>query len=212
MLYLYLDESGDLGFDFFGKKPSNFFTITILAVKGIENNRALLKAVKKTIWNQLPVKQAELKGTKDSIRVKKYFYKQVSSVPFDIYAVSLNKRRVYDNLIEQKDRVYNFVAKNVLDKIPVEEASTRVEVIIDKSKSKKEIVEFNKYIISNVKGRIDPQVPLDIWHRRSHENKGLQAVDSFSWGLFRKHERKDREWYDVFREKVRYDSVYLPEK
>jgi hypothetical protein len=25
MLYLYLDESGDLGFDFFGRKPSKYF-------------------------------------------------------------------------------------------------------------------------------------------------------------------------------------------
>lgn len=40
MLYLYLDESGDLGFDFFAKKPSRFFTVTILAIKGVENNRA----------------------------------------------------------------------------------------------------------------------------------------------------------------------------
>jgi len=151
MLYLYLDESGDLGFDFFAKKPSSFFTITILAVKGVENNRALLKAVKKTVRSKLPRKQVELKGTKDSIRAKKYFYEQVSAIPFGIYSISLNKRRVYDDLAKQKDKVYNFVAKNVLDRIPVEDASARVEVIIDKSKSKKEIMEFNKYIISNVR-------------------------------------------------------------
>ncbi len=34
MWYLYLDESGDLGFDFVNKKPSKFFTITILVIKG----------------------------------------------------------------------------------------------------------------------------------------------------------------------------------
>ncbi len=38
MLYLYLDESGDLGFDFFTKKPSKFFTITIMMMKEIEDN------------------------------------------------------------------------------------------------------------------------------------------------------------------------------
>jgi len=37
-----------------------------------------------------------------------------------------------------------------------EKASTRIEVIIDKSKSKKEIREFNEYIIRHPKGRIDP--------------------------------------------------------
>lgn len=48
MLYLYLDESGDLGFDFVNKKPSKFFTVTILAIRGPENNRLLIKAVKKS--------------------------------------------------------------------------------------------------------------------------------------------------------------------
>ena len=49
MWYLYLDESGDLGFDFVNKKPSKFFTIAILAVKGVENNRRLIKGVKVTL-------------------------------------------------------------------------------------------------------------------------------------------------------------------
>ncbi|MEW6618278.1 MAG: DUF3800 domain-containing protein [bacterium] len=49
MLYLYLDESGDLGFDFVNKRPSKYFTIAILVVKGYEENRLLLKVVKKTL-------------------------------------------------------------------------------------------------------------------------------------------------------------------
>jgi len=212
MLYIYLDESGDLGFDFFAKKPSKYFTVTILSVSGIENNRRLIKAVRKTIRRKLPQRQSELKGVKDSIRIKEYFYRQVSALPFNIYAVTLNKRRVYDSLAQQKDRVYNFIARNVLDRIPVENASTRIQVIIDKSKSKKESIEFNDYIIRHLKGRIDPQVPLDIYHWPSHQNMGLQAVDMFSWGIFRKYEKRNYEWYNIFKEKVKYDSIYLPKK
>jgi len=63
--FLYLDESGDLGFDFVNKKPSKFFTVTILAIKGPENNRLLIKAVKKTLrrkLNRRKVAAEELKG------------------------------------------------------------------------------------------------------------------------------------------------------
>ena len=49
MWYLYLDESGDLGFDFVNKKPSKYFTVAILLVKGGADNLRLLKAVKKTV-------------------------------------------------------------------------------------------------------------------------------------------------------------------
>lgn len=212
MLYLYLDESGDLGFDFFAKRPSKFFTVTILTVSGIKNNRRLINAVKKTIKRKLPKGQVEMKGVKDSIGVKDYFYKQVSTIPFDLYSLTLNKRRVYDSLAKQKDRVYNFIARNALERIPIEKASTRIEVIIDKSKSKNEIREFNEYIIRHIKGRIEPRIPLDIYHWTSHENMGLQAVDTFSWGIFRKYEKKDYKWFNVFKRNVIYDTIYLPEK
>lgn len=73
MLYIYLDESGDLGFDFFAKKPSRFFTVTILAVQGVENNRALLNAVKKTLRRKFSRNHlTELKGSHTSIDIKKY--------------------------------------------------------------------------------------------------------------------------------------------
>ena len=119
MLYLYLDESGDLGFDFFSKKPSKWFTIAILAIRGVNNNRVLLKSVRKTIRRKLCKKSLqELKGSHSTIEVKRYFYNLVSSVPFDIYALTLNKKRVYNELTQKKDRVYNFIARNVLDRIP----------------------------------------------------------------------------------------------
>ena len=118
MWFLYLDESGDLGFDFFTKHPSHFLTVCILAVQGV-----------------------------------------VANVPFEVYAMTLNKRRVYDELAQRKDRVYHFIARQVLDRIPVEDATTRVQLIIDRSKSKREIADFNSYITRQLQGRLDPRVP-----------------------------------------------------
>lgn len=116
MWFLYLDESGDLGFDFFTRRPSTFFTVCILAVQGVEHNRRILSAVKKTIRRKLSRSvRPELKGAHTSLEVKKHFYKQVAGVPFDIYAMTLNKRRVYDELTRRKDRVYNFIARQVLE-------------------------------------------------------------------------------------------------
>ena len=98
-----------------------------------------------------------------------------------------------------------------MDKIPFEKAITRVQLIVDKSKSKPEVEEFNSYIMRALKGRLDPKVPLDIYHYLSHENLGLQAVDIFCWGIFRKYEKKDSEWFEIFRQnKVRYEDLYLP--
>ncbi|MFZ2975470.1 MAG: DUF3800 domain-containing protein [Candidatus Moraniibacteriota bacterium] len=210
MWNLYLDESGDLGFDFVNKKPSKFFTITVLAVRG-ENQKKLAKAVKITLRRKFRKKQKvdELKGSKCSFAIKKYFYKQSKDVKFALYAITLNKIRVFDRLREDKERVYNYVTRLVLDQIPFHNADTQVEIVIDRSKTKKNIAEFNSYIIRQIKSKFDPKVPLNVHHYNSKQDFCLQAVDVFCWGIFRKYENQDQEWLEVFKEKVVYDKQYL---
>lgn len=208
MWYLYLDESGDLGFDFVNKKPSKYFTITVLAINGTDTNRNLIKAVRQVSRRKLP-KGRELKGAFTDISVKEYFYKLVKPIKFGVYALTLNKKRVFEKLTEDKARVYNYIARLLLEKIPYEKATNRVELIIDRSKSKPEIRNFNEYIFNQLKSRLNPQVPLDIFHYISNDNYGLQAVDLFSWGIFRQYEKKDKKWSDIFRSKVVFDDVYL---
>jgi hypothetical protein len=100
----------------------------------------------------------------------------------------------------------------VLKKIPLENASLKVELTIDKSKSKPEIVEFNSYIRRELESKIDPTVPLNIYHVDSNEHGGLQAVDMFSYAVFEKYERRRTKWFDIIKGKLRYVSVYLPDK
>jgi len=210
MWYLYLDESGDLGFDFVNKKPSKFFTVAILVVRG-ENNRKLVKAVRITLRRKFKNKKKveELKGSKCPLVIKKYFYRQVKDIKFALYSITLNKIRVYERLRKDKERVYNFMARHVLDQIPFDNANLRVKIIIDKSKTKKNIFEFNQYILRQIKSKFDPKVPLDIYHYDSKQNLGLQAVDLFCWGIFRKYERGDKEWFNIFKDKIVYDQQYL---
>lgn len=216
MLYLYLDESGDLGFDFVTKKPSKFFTMTVLVLKGQDKNRILINAVKHTLKRKLRKKKllktsgCELKGSNVSIEVKKYFYEQIKGVDFKLYALTLNKKRVYQALMKEKERIYNYIARLILDKIDFNCAEIRVNLILDKSKGKSEIADFNSYVFRQIQAKIDPKIPLDIVHALSHENLGLQAVDLFSWGIFRKYERKDVEWFKIFSAKMSYNDVYLP--
>jgi len=219
MKYLYLDESGDLGFDFVNKKPSKYFTIAILVVNGQSENRRLIKGVEKTLARKLNPRGKrerivhELKGTGTGIDIKKYFYQQIQDIDFCIYALTLNKRRVYESLADDKERVYNFIARQVVDKIPLgQNNETRIEFILDRCKTKPEIEGFNRYIRNQLQSCIDPKIPLDIFHHASHENRVLQVCDMFCWGIFQKHERGREDWYAVFNGKIRYDGIYLPEK
>jgi len=209
MLYLYLDESGDLGFDFAHKIPSKYFTIMIMSVSGDKNRKHIAKAVKRTLKNKLNGAVNELKGSKQSLKIKKYFYSHIKATPFELYALTLNKSMAYNYRIKNKDRVYNFIIRRLLDVIPFTDASTRINLIIDRSKSKEGISEFNKYIVSQLSGKLEPKIPLNIDHHLSHEDLPLQAVDLFSWGVFQKYENNKMEWFDTFKDKIKYDDIYL---
>ena len=197
MLYLYLDESGDLGFDFVNKKPSAFFTICVLAVKGRENDRALANIVRAVTRRKLlhnsTKDTSELKGSRTPIEIKKFFYKKAYEVDFKLYAGTLNKKRAYAHLAKDKERIYNYIARLTLEGVDFKEAAVRVIITIDKSKARPEIQRFNNYILNQIKAYLDPLVPLEIFHALSDQTPILQATDMFAWGIFRKYEKGDCE-------------------
>ena len=216
--FLYLDESGDLGFNPDKPGRSRHFTICILAVSTTTRNRTVASAVKKTLARKLNPKRKrrrvvkEIKANATNFEVKEYFFRQLSGVRFGLFALTLNKDRLYPELQSQKDRTYNYLARLILDHLPLENASDAVNLVLDKRKNRKERQEFNAYIQRELANRLPPKVRLRITHEDSANNHCLQAADLFCWGIFRKYEREDTGWYDVFQGKVRYDSVYLPPK
>lgn len=215
MWYLFLDESGDLGFDFVNKKPSDFFTIYLLATSDPNSYRTIRRAIKTTLRrkvnkNKPPNKrQTELKGSVSSFAVKKYFFDKIISCRFGLYAITINKRESLWQLVYDKPRVYNYIAREILEKIPFHLASDRVQLVVDKSKGKHEIIEFNNYITQQLQGKLNPNIPLNIDHLTGQEELALQVADLFAWGIFRKYESKDTTWFDYFKGKLIYEKVIL---
>lgn len=213
MWYLYLDESGDLGFDFVNKKPSQFFTITILLIQGTSNNRRLISAVKKVIRRKLTRKRRrddakELKGSGKNPRVKEYFYNHLKSLNFELFAISLNKYETRVENLKEKNQLYNYMASLVLEKAKLENATATIELIVDKSKRKADIQKFNQHLFRELSDRIRPTVRFTIEHMNSAESKALQAVDMFCWGIFQKYEHQELKWIEMFKEKIVYEGKY----
>ena len=217
-MIIYLDESGDLGFDFNTKRPSKKFVITILVCGRSARTKGFKTAVDRTLRNKLNRKKIggrivqELKGTGTTLPIKKYFYRHAPQGGWKLYAVALNKQRVYEYLQTKqgKKKLYNYIARFLLQKIDLSQAGPAVTLVVDKSKNKDEIADFNEYVSNQLEALLLLDVPLNIYHERSQENAGLQAVDLFCWGIYRKYEHGDRAWYDVFGEKIMFETEYLP--
>ncbi len=181
MWYLYLDESGDFGFDFVTKNPSTHFTVTAVLLKSHQANRALQKAVSVTLGRKLKG-TSELKGSKLALTYKEYFYKHAKAVPFEIYSITLNKINAQEAFYRNQERLYNYMANKVLDGIPFEQARGQMTIVFDRCKSKPQIAACNRYLSAQLQGRLDPKVALDMDHLDSHASKNLQACDLFCQG------------------------------
>jgi hypothetical protein len=215
MLHIYLDESGDLGLNLEKQSATKYFVVSILVVKGFENNRLLINAVKKTIKRKLNPKNkrkrivAELKGTKINLEIKKYFYNQLENIEFDIYSIVV-KKDYLKTMRSTQTRLYNYISRTVLNGIDFNPAESAVHLIVDKSKTRPEIKKFNDYIKNALEGKIKPSVQFHIRHMESFASHGLQAADLFCHGIFERYERNADSWYKEFEGRIK-TLLLLPE-
>lgn len=217
-MYIYLDESGDLGFDFSKAKTSQYFVITILVCHHKQVVDGITTAVKRTLKNKLNHKKqnkrvvTELKGSETTLIVKEYFARHLPGDGWDVYSVTLNKARVEPHLQTKvgKKKLYNYLARFIIEKIPFADDLPWVNLIVDRCKNNEEIKDFNSYVENQLNALLPLNCKLMIDHLASHENAGLQAVDLFCWGIARKDAHKDTDWFASYCDKVRFDTIYLP--
>jgi hypothetical protein len=215
-MYLYLDESGDLGFDPAKKGRSKKFVITVLACRSEAARRSIRRAVRHTLdcfsGSGDNIAPRELKGTKTSMEVKKHFYERIHSHDWTLFALILDKGRMTVDLHggHDKNKLYNHLSHLLMEKVallmrtPVEP----VNLIVDRSKNQYEIREFNEYLGGRLQAQLPRGVPLHIHHIDSAASFALQAADMFCFGIFRKYEFDDPEWYMVFQSKIKYEREY----
>ncbi|MGH7492820.1 MAG: DUF3800 domain-containing protein [bacterium] len=217
MFYLFLDESGDLGFDFDKVGTTRHFVVTVLLLTSTVAMRAMERAVERTIKTKISRNRAdrsglELKGAKTDLKVKQYFFQQCANVDFEICTVILDKSILSGPLTERKSPLYNFLARQAVEEVPWPQAQTRILISIDKSQAPHEIQALNRSLVAQLQGKISPNLPLEIFHMISHDSRCLQAADLFSWGIFRKHEVNDSEWYDLYAGKIRSEVKFSSTK
>ncbi len=216
-MIIYLDESGDLGFNFSKPKTSRKFVITLLVCDGADSAEGFRKAARRTLKNKLNHKKRnsrvipELKGTGTTLTIKQYFYRQVPANGWRIYTVALNKVRVEENLQTKygKKKLYNFLARFIIEQVDLNNAAPAVTLVMDRCKNKEEIKDFNGYVANQLESLLPLNVPLNIYHESSQENAGLQAVDLFCWGIYRKYEALDLEWYQLYQGNIVFETEYL---
>jgi len=215
IVIIFIDESGDLGFDLHNTKASHHFLITLLVCRDLTTLRSVKQAVVKTLRNKVNYNSKkiknELKATNTTLMTKKYFMSQLDRVDgLSIHSIILDKfnQGITAPLLGGADMLYNLLVQAGLEAIEYGEVNSYIHVILDRSKNNDNAKIFNQMILKFLQSRLSSKVKITIEHLRSHEHYGLQAVDLFAGGIFRLYEHKNSDWYKYFLKYIASEDMY----
>lgn len=213
MAYIFLDESGDLGFDFQKKGTSTFFVVTLLFVE--QTKKPIEKLVKKThaeLKKKIKRRVSVLHAVNEKPITRQRLLKRLIENDCLIMAIYLNKKKVFTKLQDEKQVLYNYVTNILLDRVytrKVVPIDKEIELIASRRETNKFLNEnFRDYLKRQVKNNHKGTMKVSI--RTPHEEKCLQAVDFISWAIFRKLEKGDDAYYNIIKGKIIEESPLFP--
>ncbi len=206
MAYIFMDESGDLGFNFKKKKTSQYFIVTFIFTR---DKRSLEKIVKKIfksftkneIKNHDGVLHAYKESPKTRQKLLNMFHEKKDA---DIITIYLNKKKVYTKLHDEKHVLYNYVTNILLDRvctkkiIPIDK---KITVIASRRETNKYLNNnFSSYIKDRAKN--NHKLDIEIVILSPSQEKSLQIADMISWAIFRKYEHGDETYYNLIKHEI----------
>lgn len=192
MAYVFLDESGDLGFDFRKKGTSRYFVIAALFCRHKRPVERAVIDVHRSLRKKYRVMSGVLHaaGEEEATRVR--LCKKLAERDVRLMTVYVDKRQVFARLREEKHVLYNYVANILLGRLVTWRVARRgedVELIVARRETSSFLNDNFKAYLSDQSSSRGPQLRVRICS--PHEEKGLQAVDMACWAMFRKYELDD---------------------
>ena len=194
--YIYIDESGDLGTK---KGSSRFLILTALMVDKPEELDRIIKNMRRNKFKKELKKAMEIKANKSSKEMICHMLKRLNEIKnAKIFYMVLEKKKIISEyLVNNKHKLYNYVAGKLAKQIPIHDMD--VEIRIDKSKGKQLLQQdFNNYLLKILKEK-ENLGEIKIYHSYSHSWSGLQFADILAWSCFQKFEHNNNAFIDLIK-------------
>lgn len=213
MAYIFMDESGDLGFDSTKSKTSKYFVITFLFT---QEKKPLEKVIKKVFSSFSKTELKHHSGTlhcyKEKPATRQKVLQSLAAKDVSVITILLNKSKVYTRLHDEKHFLYNYVTNILLDRICTKKIiplDGPVRLVAAKRETNRFLNEnFKDYLCVQARDNHKVQLEVDICHPSGE--KSLQLVDFACWAVFRKYEHGDDTYYALIKEKIAEENPLFP--
>ncbi|HME52561.1 MAG TPA: DUF3800 domain-containing protein [Candidatus Lokiarchaeia archaeon] len=187
MQYIFVDESGDLGFT---KKSSRFFVMAALITFDKNQLVHIIKNMRRRFFKKELSSIFEIKANHSSESMKRHMINKLNTLS-DARALFL----ILDKRKASKTRSIHEIYKRMFSKLSeLFESSQSIEIEIDRVFTKKIFErDFKKLFTISENSNAIKRVNQGL----SHESAGLQFADLLAWVGFRKFEFKDAVLHDL---------------
>lgn len=210
MAHIFLDESGDLGFDFEKKKTSKFFIVTVLFVEQKRPVEKLIRKVHSGLRKKYKMRTSVLHAAKEEPVNITRICRGLADKHCKLMTIYLDKSKVYTNLRDEKHVLYNYIVNILLDRIMNRRLVSKKDGVVLVASRR----ETNKFLNQNFRDYLRRQVKSN--HGRTEfkveiktpaEEKCLQAADIASWAIFRKYEYGDDSYYQMLKPIIAEENI-----
>lgn len=209
MAYIFLDESGDLGFNFKKKRTSKFFVVTVLFVEQKRPIEKLIRKVHAGLRKKYKVRTSALHATKEeSVNITRVCRGLVDK-HCKLMTIYLDKSKIYTRLRDEKHVLYNYIVNILLDRIMSRRLVSKKDGVVLVASRR----ETNKFLNENFRDYLSRQVEnnhgtkFKVEIKTPAEEKCLQAVDIVSWSIFKKYEYGDASYYQTLKPIIVEENV-----
>jgi len=200
MTYIYLDESGDMGFDFAKSSTSSYFSIAFLI---LHEQRPVISLVKR-VFTSLPkavVRRSNgmLHSYYEKPITRERLLRGLAKKDIKIASMRLNKRKVL--LTEHQSELYANIVITLINRLYKDGIiNDREDITLVASRmhtSKSLNTKFDENVTTQTTGK-----KFSVNIVKPSDDKCLQAVDFVSWALWQKYENCDKSYSDIISDRI----------
>jgi len=202
--FIYLDESGDLGFN---KGSSKYFVISFITMNA-KTNLILKRKIKKVKKKHKIGKDIEIKGNKSNHSLRTDVLKEIYSLPIEIYSITVKKQGINKALRKDTNIFYNYMVNLILvpyiEQSKISNLCLIADLRINKVSKGMRFGDYLKYKLFFENNLY--KIKLDIQYLDSLTSYGLQAVDFVANSIFKNYEQTNDIYYEALKRKIIKDK------
>ncbi len=207
--YLYLDESGSLRL---AKGPSNYFVMAVLRTAEPPSLRQVIERARRHTLPPCLKRLPEFKASLASEGFRRRLYRDLARLSLDIHALVFDTTDAPYFFREKQGLLYCHLVWEV-----IAHALDRDDLLIYLSLDRRHLQgiarpDFDDHLRARLILGLPENAHLEIYHRDSTTDPGLQAVDFACWALYQKYQHNETEWYKMIEAQIKTEYVLFEPK